>query len=73
MRDRQPVQQAWLLPGAAGASSALAARAIAVSKERVTSAFTAPSTASTRSMWAATTSRADTSARRSIPASVIAS
>jgi hypothetical protein len=40
---------------------------------RVTTALTAPSTASIRCTWAAITSRAETSRRRSIPASVTAS
>jgi len=57
----------------ASAWSAAAAFAMAWSKHRVTTAFTAPSTASTRSMCAATTSRAETSRPRIIPASVIAS
>jgi len=46
---------------------------MACSKHRVTTALTAPFTASTRSMCAAMTSRAETSRPRSIPASVIAS
>ena len=71
----------------ASASSARAARSSAASKVRVTTAltplstaltppsiaFTPPSTASIRWIWAAMTSRADTSRRRSIPASVTAS
>jgi hypothetical protein len=46
---------------------------MACSKHRVTTAFTAGSTASIRSICAAITSRAETSRLRSIPASVIAS
>jgi hypothetical protein len=46
---------------------------MACSKQRVTTAFTAPSTASIRPMWAAITSRAEMSRLRSIPASVTAS
>jgi hypothetical protein len=46
---------------------------MACSKHRVITAFTVASTVSIRSMCAAITSRAETSRRRSISASVIAS
>ena len=56
----------------ASSSSAAAACAVARSKVRVTTALTTASCRSIRSMCAAMTSRADTSRRRSIPASSIA-
>ncbi len=72
MGDRQAVQRARLVPRAS-AWSARAAWSSAAPKVRVTTALTAPSTSSIRWMWAAVTSRADTSRRRIIPASVTAS